>query len=55
MARVRLCQDDLTYISVGHRPSLLDYHDTKLRLKNGGYSVEPIEETLSRSSEMAAL
>jgi len=37
-------QPDLTYISVGHRPSLLDYHDTKLRLRKSGYSVETIEE-----------
>ena len=30
-----LTRAGLTYISVGHRPSLLVYHDTKLRL-NGG-------------------
>ena len=32
----------LTYISVGHRPSLLDYHDTKLRLKGAGFELSKI-------------
>ena len=26
----------LTYISVGHRPSLLQFHDTKLKLTQSG-------------------
>ena len=28
--------DGLTYISVGHRPSLLQYHDSKLKLSEDG-------------------
>jgi len=32
----------LTYISVGHRPSLLAYHDVKLRLKEQGYDFDKI-------------
>jgi len=36
----------LTYISVGHRPSLLNYHDSKLRLlSDHGFRVEKIEVT----------
>ena len=31
----------LTYISVGHRPTLLAHHDTKLVMKGGSYSIEP--------------
>uniref|UniRef100_A0A7S1EFL4 ABC transporter domain-containing protein n=2 Tax=Hemiselmis andersenii TaxID=464988 RepID=A0A7S1EFL4_HEMAN len=34
----------LTYISVGHRPSLLNYHDSKLRLlSDHGFRLEKIE------------
>jgi ABC-type uncharacterized transport system fused permease/ATPase subunit len=33
---------NLTYISVGHRPSLLAYHDSKLRLKEGGFELEKV-------------
>jgi len=40
----------LTYISVGHRPSLVDYHDSKLRLKQQGFQLEPIS-ALQESSE----
>jgi len=41
----------LTYISVGHRPSLVDYHDSKLRLKLQGFQLEPI----SKDSQSAPL
>lgn len=43
----------LTYISVGHRPSLLNYHDVRLRLEgDDGFSVSDIDETLvSRSNQ----
>jgi len=35
----------LTYISVGHRPSLLAYHDKRLRLNGGDkHSFEVIEK-----------
>jgi len=46
-AMYRLLQEkeDLTYISVGHRPSLLAYHDSKLRLKEDGYELEKIAPT----------
>lgn len=30
----------VTYISVGHRPSLLKYHDKKLILRGPGYEIE---------------
>ena len=36
----------LNYISVGHRPSLLAYHDMRLRLNGGDkHSLEVIEKT----------
>jgi hypothetical protein len=38
-------QERLTYISVGHRPSLLEYHDLKLRLLEHGYRWEKIKIT----------
>ena len=39
-----------TYISVGHRPSLLNYHDTRLRLEGGGkISLETIDEDVINS------
>jgi len=41
-----LSRPGLTYVSVGHRPSLIVYHSTKLRL-NGGkdHTVEAIEKS----------
>jgi len=39
--------DGLTYISVGHRPSLLHYHDVRLRLQGeDSHSMEKIDETV---------
>lgn len=36
----------LTYVSVGHRPSLLAYHDKRLRLGGEGvHSLEVIEKS----------
>ena len=36
----------LTYISIGHRPSLLAYHDKRLRLKGDeGFEVSTIEKS----------
>jgi putative ATP-binding cassette transporter len=36
----------LTYISVGHRPSLLAYHDKRLRLKGeDGFELSDIEKS----------
>ena len=36
----------LTYISVGHRPSLLAYHDKRLRLKGDeGFEMFDIEKS----------
>lgn len=36
----------LTYISVGHRPSLLAYHDKRLRLMGDeGFEVSSIEKS----------
>ena len=34
---------DLTFISVGHRPSLLAFHDTKLRLEPHGFRLEKVD------------
>lgn len=43
--RVSLSPSGLTFISVGHRPSLLAYHDVKLRLNGGSdYDVAQIEK-----------
>jgi ABC-type uncharacterized transport system fused permease/ATPase subunit len=40
-----LTRPGLTYISVGHRPSLLVYHDIKLRLKSDdGHEISRIEK-----------
>ena len=41
-----LSKAGLTYVSVGHRPSLLIYHDTRLRLKGeDGYDVDKIQKS----------
>ena len=43
--KVALSSSGLTFISVGHRPSLLAYHDIKLRLNGGAdYEVTQIEK-----------
>lgn len=31
---------NLSVVSVGHRPSLLEFHDTKLRLASSGFAIE---------------
>ena len=44
----QLSAPGLTYISVGHRPSLLAYHDKRLRVSpDGQHSLEDIEKTSS--------
>jgi len=45
----------LSYVSVGHRPSLLEYHDTKLRLARDGFSVGRIDDpaALKAGEELA--
>lgn len=46
----KLSRPGLTFISVGHRPSLLAYHNVKLRLNGGSdYTYEPVEESVSKS------
>lgn len=30
----------LSVVSVGHRPSLLEFHDTKLKLASNGFTIE---------------
>lgn len=43
--KVSLTSSGLTFISVGHRPSLLAYHDIKLRLQGGSdYDIDQIEK-----------
>mmetsp|Transcript_12122 Transcript_12122/g.18169 ORF Transcript_12122/g.18169 Transcript_12122/m.18169 type:complete len:1027 (-) Transcript_12122:131-3211(-) len=45
----------LTYISVGHRPTLLQHHDVKLLLRDGGGSVSFIQQTESSAEEQTIL
>ena len=46
----------LTYVSVGHRPSLLAYHDKRLRLGGGeDYDISDIEENLEASLHLSNL
>jgi len=43
-----LSRPGLTFISVGHRPTLIAYHDNKLRLNGGSdYELEAIEKSAS--------
>merc|ERR1711862_24005 len=45
-----LSRPGLTFISVGHRPTLLNYHDVKLRLNGGAqYKIKQIEKGVSLS------
>ena len=40
--------EDTTYLSVGHRPSLFDYHDINLHLDgDNGVSMRPIQHSTS--------
>jgi len=49
-----LSRAGLTYISVGHRPSLLVYHDTKLRLNGGGdHEISAIEKSSVDTSPLS--
>ncbi|EED92357.1 ABC transporter [Thalassiosira pseudonana CCMP1335] len=44
----KMSRPGLTFISVGHRPTLIAYHDAKLRLNGGSdYVIESIEKTFS--------
>ena len=44
----KLSRPGLTFISVGHRPTLLAYHDTKLRLSGGSdYTLESVEKSVT--------
>jgi putative ATP-binding cassette transporter len=42
-----LSRPGLTFISVGHRPTLLAYHDIKLRLSGGSYTLESVEKSVT--------
>ena len=42
-----LSRPGLTFISVGHRPTLLAYHDVKLRLSDGSYNLESVEKSVA--------
>lgn len=49
-----LSRAGLTYISVGHRPSLLVYHDTKLRLNGGDdHEISAIEKSSVDTSPLS--
>lgn len=46
--QLTLSRPGLTFISVGHRPTLLAYHDVKLRLNGGSdYTLEQVEKSPS--------
>jgi len=46
--KVKLSRPGLTFVSVGHRPTLLAYHDVKLRLNGGSdYALERLEKSMS--------
>jgi putative ATP-binding cassette transporter len=48
-----LSRAGMTYVSVGHRPSLVIYHDTRLRLKgDDGFSLESIEKSSADTNPM---
>ncbi|KAA8496848.1 ABC transporter D family member 2, chloroplastic [Porphyridium purpureum] len=50
-----LFSSGVTYVSVGHRPSLVRYHDTILRLGATGWSVEQIDNARREAVVMAQL
>merc|ERR1712127_992615 len=53
---VKLSRPGLTFISVGHRPTLLAYHDVKLRLNGGSdYTLEPLEKSVSIPNDINAM
>ena len=48
-----LSRAGMTFVSVGHRPSLLIYHNTRLRLKGEeGFTVEKIEKSSADTSPL---
>jgi len=53
---VKLSRPGLTFISVGHRPTLVAYHDVKLRLNGGAdYTLEQIEKSVSIPTDISAM
>lgn len=42
---------NLSIVSVGHRPSLIPFHDTKLILANKGFKVESTGSTRKRGHQ----
>ena len=54
--KVTLSRPGLTFISVGHRPTLLAYHDVKLRLNGGSdYTLEQLEKSVSIPTDINAM
>lgn len=45
----------LSIVSVGHRPSLIPFHDTKLILANKGFRVESTGSARKRGHQAAAV
>ena len=53
---VKINQPGLTFISVGHRPTLLAFHDVKLRLNGGSdFVMEQIEKAVTIPTEATML
>ena len=42
--------NEVTYISVGHRPSLLPYHNRKLIMRGPGHDIEMVNITIPENS-----
>ena len=54
--KVTFSRPGLTFISVGHRPTLLAYHDVKLRLNGGSdHVIEPIEKSVSIPTDISVM
>jgi ABC-type uncharacterized transport system fused permease/ATPase subunit len=50
-----LSRAGMTFVSVGHRPSLLNYHDTRLRLLGEeGFTLETVEKSSADTNPLGA-
>jgi len=54
--KVELSRPGLTFVSVGHRPTLLAYHDVKLRLNGGSdHVLERLEKSVSIPTDITTM